>query len=451
MPDGRIDGHFVITSNLSTSIQQELGLTEDDCKKMVSVWNAVRQELNNPSNYVIENSEGQSPTQDNNYNVSVGAVVKFSQDCWQRIVDLVNDALGKNIKAEKPLANSLEEIPQQDQYNTRDARNLDISHLNLSKEELLGLTIDETTVLSEAQKTILTPVMENMKDPGLNIRSLHERGITGKGTRIAIIDSAINPNHKEFSSKVIANENFSTSKEGTYHGNVVSSVAVGDECGIAPEAELAFYSASTLSEHAKAIERIIQQNEEYKRNGEPTISVISISCGFDTCDDYSETNYAMLRDVIAKAKESGLTIITCDTKEEYANFGAADRNPELNPNDPTSYRANRFYMDGEYWLSETSDEVKQKTIFIPADHRTVANEDNDYRYEGNFGGTSWTAPYIAGVFALAKQVKPDITYEDFQEVMLETANNIYNEYNGKNVYMGRLINPEAIINAIQIR
>lgn len=445
MADGRIDGHFVINQGgITHGIAEELGLSASDCKKMGSIWNEVINELNNDENYTIENNGN-----NNGLTVQVGAVVKFSQDCWQRIVDLVNKTLDKNIKTEKPAPNSYEEIPQQDQFNTRDARKLDISGLNLSKEQLLGLTIDETTVLSDEQMEILKPVMENMKDPGLNIRSLHERGITGNGVRIAIIDGAINPNHQEFSDRVIANENFTSAREGTYHGNVVSSVAVGKECGVAPDSELAFYAASTCEEQANAIERIIQQNEEFKANGEPIISVISISCGFDTCSDY-ETNYQMLRDTINKANSNGITVITCDPNYEYANFGTADRNPEANPNETSSYRANRFYTDGEKWIYGTDDSQKQQTVFIPADHRTIASEDNDYRYEGNFGGSSWTAPYIAGVFALAKQVKPDITYEQFQQVMQETANDMYQEYDGESVYMGKLINPEAIINAISV-
>lgn len=447
MADGRIDGHFTINQGgITHGIADELGLSADECKRMGSVWNEVINELNNSANYTIENNSN-----NNALKVQVGAVVKFSQDCWQRIVDLVNQTLDKSIKTEKPAPNSYEEIPQQDQYNTRDARNLDISGLNLSKDQLLSLTIDETTVLSDEQMEILKPVMENMKDPGLNIRSLHQRGINGQGVRIAIIDGAINANHKEFASRVIANENFSSSQEGTYHGNVVSSVAVGEECGVAPGAELAFYSASTCADHAKAIERIMQQNEEYRQNGEPIISVISISCGFDTCSDYSENdqaNYKMLRNTIAKAKEAGITVITCDSKNEYEHFAGADRNPLDDADNPSNYNIDRFHQDGEWWISKPN-EVKEQTILIPTEHRTVASEGEEYRYEGAFGGDSWGAPYIAGVFALAKQVKPDITYEEFQQVMLETADDIYNEYNGENVYMGRLINPEAIINSIQ--
>jgi hypothetical protein len=631
MADGRIDGHFVIKQGgITQGIAQELGLNSAECKQMGSIWNEVMNELNNPNNYTIENNGNNKNNQNKNLTVQAGAVVKFTQDCWQRIVKLVNDTLHKNIEtaapntaenntevgnnlierfnAEYPNAESstycgkyadyleahggdkeeiarlraraseleiittqenndnvktedrqvkecrhraeimtkylqeqgindvkeimictkeinfskgehvfnviglaenadtkdprtwgedavvidawsgkvftpqealeffkdffdydsvddiqtgtlediqqlhrekytpasYEDIPKQDQFNTRDARGLYLDTLDLTPEQLLDLTIDDTTILSEEQAAIIEKAKTNGMNAGLNINSLHEQGITGKGVRIAIIDSAITDN-PEFSDNILYNRNFAANVEtSAYHGNAISSVAVGKDCGVAPDAELAFYSANTCSEQTKAIENVIIQNEEYKKNGEPLISVISISCGFDTCDDY-EQNYGALREMIAKAKEAGIAVITCDDKEEYQHFAGADRNPQANPDEVSSYRADRFHRDGEWW-NDRPDEVKDQTIFIPAEHRTVADDYDGLRYEGAFGGASWTAPYIAGVFALAKQVKPDVTYEQFMEVVQKTADKMHNYDDGQ--YVGKLINPQGIINEL---
>lgn len=628
--DGKIDGQFTIKQGgITQGIAKELGLSSAECKQMGSIWNQVLTELNNSENYTIENNGKNN--QNNSFTVQAGAVVKFTKDCWQKIVDIVNNALNKNIKVADEntrenntkigndlierfntkfpntksstyyvaLANYLEanngdrdkindlrmnaetlskiseqeniddvpteerqvmecrhraeiitkwlkeqgindvqeimictkdinfekgehvfnvigmaedadtknpstwgenavvvdawsgkvftpkealkfykdffnydsvddiqtgthedilglyrqkntpasydDMPSQDFANTKDARGLYLDKLNLTEEQLLSLTIDSTTVLSEEQQAILDKVKENTMNPGLNIRSLHEQGITGKGVRIAIIDSDINDN-PEFKDRVISQTNFAQNKDGVYHGNVVSSVAVGKECGVAPDAELAFYSASTLTEYAKAIENIIAKNEEYKKNGEPLISVISISCGFDTCDDYNKQNYGTLREVIAKAKEAGIAVITNDPEQEYKHFAGADRNPKADPNDKNSYRMDRFRRDGQWW-NDKKDEEKDQKIFIPTEHRTVADEYDGYRYEGNFGGDSWGAPYIAGVFALAKQVKPDITYEQFYDIMQKTADKMNNYDTG--TYAGKLINPKGIIEYLQ--
>ncbi len=350
----------------------------------------------------------------------------------------------QQLHREKYTPASYEDIPKQDQFNTRDARGLYLDTLDLKLEQLLDLTIDDTTVLSEEQKVIIEKAKVNGMNAGLNINSLHEQGITGKGVRIAIIDSAITDN-PEFSENILYNRNFAANIElSAYHGNAISSVAVGKNCGVAPDAQLAFYSANTCAEQTKAIENVIIQNEEYKKNGEPLISVISISCGFDTCDDYKQ-NYKTLREVIAKAKEAGIAVITCND-EEYKHFAGADRNPQTNPNDVSSYRADRFHRDGEWW-NKKPDEVKDQTIFVPTEHRTVADEYEGFRYEGNFGGNSWGAPYIAGVFALAKQVKPDVTYEQFYDIMQKTADKMNNYDTG--TYVGKLINPKGIIEYLQ--
>ena len=41
MSDGRIDGRFVVNTNLATSIRNELGISAEECKQMGSVWDAV--------------------------------------------------------------------------------------------------------------------------------------------------------------------------------------------------------------------------------------------------------------------------------------------------------------------------------------------------------------------------------------------------------------------------
>lgn len=45
--------------------------------------------------------------------------------------------------------------------------------------------------------------METGKGPGLNIRELHRNGITGKGVSVAVFDKCINPDHEEFTGRII--------------------------------------------------------------------------------------------------------------------------------------------------------------------------------------------------------------------------------------------------------
>lgn len=92
MPNGKIDGHFVVNTNLETSIRNELGLSEVECKEMGCVWEQVLNEANNISNFEVAN-KNQESNQQNNLSIQVGTVIKFTKECWTRIVDMVNNAL----------------------------------------------------------------------------------------------------------------------------------------------------------------------------------------------------------------------------------------------------------------------------------------------------------------------------------------------------------------------
>jgi len=96
-----------------------------------------------------------------------------------------------------------------------------------------------------------------------------------------------------------------------------------------------------------------------------------------------------------------------------------------------------------------SQEFKDSFLLVPMDHRTVADftDGSSYRYEGNDGGMSWSTPWLAGVYVLAKQVDFDITPEKFWELALATSDECRNNDTGE--YVGRIINPQALIKAIQ--
>lgn len=87
MSDGRIDGHFILNTNMAASIRDELGLSVVECKQMGCVWEQVLDEVNNSANYETENNNQQ------NVNFQAGTVIKLTKECWTRIVNLVNNAL----------------------------------------------------------------------------------------------------------------------------------------------------------------------------------------------------------------------------------------------------------------------------------------------------------------------------------------------------------------------
>ena len=198
------------------------------------------------------------------------------------------------------------------------------------------------------------------------------------------------------------------------HGAAVASIAVGKTCGVAPDADLYYIGADFWGSPggidfkylAAAIDRVVTISEALPRG--KRIRVISISRGFNGSDRGVE---ALLRS-IANAKSKKIMVLTT-SPELYYNFDfmGLGREPGADPDSRDSYGPGlfwrkRFFGSGK-WGSET-------TLLAPMDSRTTASPtgDGDYVFYRQ-GGLSWSTPYLAGLYALACQLDPDITPESF--------------------------------------
>ena len=80
----------------------------------------------------------------------------------------------------------------------------------------------------------------------------------------------------------------------------------------------------------------------------------------------------------------------------------------------------------------------------PADHGLTGGP-SEYAYFSE-GGTSWTVPWIAGLYALACQVKPDVTFAEFLDAAQATAEpiSIWRSETEEFPY-GKTVNPAALL------
>lgn len=60
----------------------------------------------------------------------------------------------------------------------------------------------------------------------------------GEGVRVAVLDSELLLEHREFKGKNIDYKEFINSKEENYHGTAISGLIVGNHLGVAPKSEL---------------------------------------------------------------------------------------------------------------------------------------------------------------------------------------------------------------------
>ena len=130
--------------------------------------------------------------------------------------------------------------------------------------------------------------------------------------------------------------------------------------------------------------------------------------------------------------------------------GGANRDPQKDADSPESYEAGAYYKTNSETENFSKEEAPRLLLF-PMDHRTVADCDNEtsYRYEGNDGGESWTTPWIAGLYVLAKQADENITPETFWKLASAEENSDECRNNDTGTFVGRIVNPKKLIHAIE--
>ena len=320
-----------------------------------------------------------------------------------------------------------------------DLRGLDLSDFNLqssSFQDLETTSFDTNTKWPTSDKLSdgFNPekILENGKNPGLGIEKLHSIGVDGEGVVVAIIDQKLDVNHPEYNDAIKDYTEYEGAEKEdiSMHGPAVASLLVGKNCGVAPKAKLVYKavpSGRNFSLQAQALEDIMTNNEKVPPNEK--VKVVSCSIGYlarepePGLDEWIAT--------LEKAKEKGLFVIDSGGKQidiEFVGGGSSG-----NKDDFESYSP---------WLDEKNEQLNEK-IIVPSDYRTMAcswGKEGQYMYNGR-GGISWSIPYLAGLFALALQVNPNLKQEEITEIINESVS-----INKKRL---RLINPEGIIKLVK--
>ncbi|GAF73964.1 unnamed protein product, partial [marine sediment metagenome] len=338
-----------------------------------------------------------------------------------------NNSRGKAGNSSKFRGGRLNSLPK---YNPNtsdpwkvDLRSYDLTKLNLtnSLNDLLYASFDDKTIWPAPKHMPKNfnwkKIMEIGKNPGLGIRSLHKRGITGRGVSIAIIDQALLTEHQEYVDRLKLYEKISPNpgEESTMHGAAVASIAVGKTVGVAPEADLYYIASRTVdwqqrrgngktpwnfTYYAQAVERVLEINKSLPEKRK--IRVISMQIGWNE----NQKGYEEIMNAVEKAKTEGILVICSSVERIHGfKFHGLGRFPLADPDIFESYEPGLFWAKGFYEGKRTSDR-----LLIPMDSRTTASFTGKDEYVFyREGGWSWSIPYIAGVYTLAVQVDPEIT------------------------------------------
>jgi hypothetical protein len=320
-------------------------------------------------------------------------------------------------------------------------------------------------------------LLEQGKYLGLGLNALRERGITGQGVTVAVIDKPLLQEHQAFGSRMKYIE-VGPAGSGTdrlsFHGAHVAGLLAGTD-GVAPDAILYYFavheSESPYFQYAEAINKMLELQQELPEQDK--IRVAAVAQGVE--NPRISEGAPELFEAIAKARQQGIIVIYPGMSSLPVTGAGCP--PHLDRDNPGNYevwswtRAKRDiagklkarsasswedavymlkqmlvyeesldsllaaaietflgvaytyrdYVDFHDWLAMVLDETEE-ALAVPVDCITVPNSngENEYTYYGS-GGLSWSIGYIAGMATLGVQVKPDVTEQEMVKLLWDTA------------------------------
>lgn len=273
----------------------------------------------------------------------------------------------------------------------------------------------------------------------IGIEKVWNRGFTGKGQNIAIIDSGIYP-HPDVKDKIVAWADMTEGKTNPVdtfgHGTHVAGVAAGTGAksagrfkGIAPDAGLVGVRITSVAEAIKGIQWVIDNKD---RLG---ISVLNMSLGDFATRSYKDDPWAQ---AAQKAIQAGLTVVvaagnegpgestvsTPGTHPDVITVGALDDKRTMDRKDDT-------VADFSSRGPTSIDGLQKPDILAPGvgifgplapgatlDVPELPHVGKDYFA---ISGTSMATPMVSGLAAILKQANPSLTHSDIKAILVKTA------------------------------
>lgn len=311
----------------------------------------------------------------------------------------------------------------------QDVSKIDMSDLTI--EMFKRLTFNTKTKFSKEQVEKFHPF--DIIKQGKQFGNIKESKIDGNETTIAIIDRFSDVSKKQFEGRTITV--YRVSKDGVeevqsnedgiylkdaseeedglekgYHGNTIASLAVGKECGVAPESNVVLFHIDGIGnqEAQDAVLKFIDENREKEGFTIPDIISISAKTKID-------------KEMLKKLEKLGCAFINSDIFVENFTLGRSNDGHELVRDEFIQYTIDAFAADRRIDINEKFN----GKILIPVTGRTSSyiNDDGEevYKYNGSFCGNSFAIGQVAGLFLKARQVDKSISYGNFIKIARNTA------------------------------
>ena len=272
------------------------------------------------------------------------------------------------------------------------------------------------------------------------IQKLRSANKTGTGINIAIIDNILDFRHPEFSNniKYVAEPVLKMKNTAPhFHGSMVTGCAVGKQTGVAPDANVYYFTRAKANEETtEEMHRVLKNIIDFNNNLPPhkRIQILSFS-GTPQGVSNSTVSETRIIEMLQQLESMGVKIIICGDIIKKRQYYPESFSIAKHDFIPSSYNVP---VQGDRRIEYTSD-----VIGIPTNCKTTPIT-TGYAYK-KISGDSAATPYLAGVFACALQgntifcSRPNWQTE-LNEILRQTATD--------HPLGGKMINPTGIIERV---
>ncbi|RZT23705.1 S8 family peptidase [Fictibacillus sp. BK138] len=333
--------------------------------------------------------------------------------------------------------------------------------LSASKKEADTFWKDITPEYDSAQKTVSESlsfeqgiekiwldgrVEANLEQsiPQIGANTVWESGFTGKGVKVAVLDSGIDPNHPDLSGQIDEAKSFvpgETVDDKHGHGTHVASTVLGTGAasegknkGVAPEARLLV--GKVLNDAGSGLDSWIIDGMEWASDN---AKIVSMSLGSSEPSDGTDP---MAQAVNRLSEEKGTLFVIAAGNAGYEGAigspGAADAALTIGAVDKSDKIAYFTSKGPRYGDKAIKPDLSAPGVGIVAARSALSSGTGSYT---SMSGTSMATPHVAGAAALLLQKNPEWTGTQLKEALMSSSKRL--NYSPYHIGTGRLDVPAA--------